>query len=82
MIYEPVSKLYSVRKPNHEGLLYVEGCCFGVSDVSYLDNDTYRMLIPTAWIPLVDATEENGCLEVSGGGACAWTESKTLGNYK
>ncbi|XP_053403695.1 uncharacterized protein LOC123537801 [Mercenaria mercenaria] len=34
-------------------------------DVSYLDNDTYNMLIPTAWIPFVDANEENGCLEVA-----------------
>ncbi|XP_052270079.1 uncharacterized protein LOC127871318 isoform X2 [Dreissena polymorpha] len=33
-------------------------------DVSYLDNDTYRMLIPTVWIPFVDSTAENGCLEV------------------
>ncbi|WAR19639.1 PHNY-like protein [Mya arenaria] len=38
-------------------------------DVSYLDNDTYRMLIPTAWIPFVDATEQNGCLE------CCWGDT-------
>ncbi|KAL4237484.1 hypothetical protein ACF0H5_002200 [Mactra antiquata] len=34
-------------------------------DVSYLDNDTYKVFIPTAWIPFVDANEENGCLEVA-----------------
>ena len=35
-----------------------------LADVSYLDNDTYKMHIATAWIPFVDATPENGCLEV------------------
>lgn len=34
-------------------------------DVSYLDNDTYKVFIPTAWIPFLDANEENGCLEVA-----------------
>ncbi|WAR19638.1 hypothetical protein MAR_001476 [Mya arenaria] len=38
-------------------------------DVSYLDNDKYRMLIPTAWITFVDATEQNGCLE------CCWGDT-------
>ena len=38
----------------------------GISDSAYLDNDTYRVLIPTAWIPLVDANEANGCMEVKG----------------
>lgn len=32
-------------------------------DTAYLDNDAYRMLIPTAWIPLLDANQENGCLQ-------------------
>ena len=29
-----------------------------------MDNDSYKLLIPTAWIPLVDANKENGCMEV------------------
>ena len=34
------------------------------SDSAYLDTDSYKFLIPTAWIPLVDANKENGCMEV------------------
>ena len=29
-----------------------------------MDNDSYKLLIPTAWIPLVNANKENGCMEV------------------
>ena len=29
-----------------------------------MDNDSYKLLIPTAWIPLIDANKENGCMEV------------------
>ena len=35
-----------------------------ISDSGYTDNNTYKMLIPTAWIPLLDANETNGCLQV------------------
>ena len=35
-----------------------------ISDSGCLDNNTYKMLIPTAWIPLLDANETNGCLQV------------------
>ncbi|CAH1786911.1 unnamed protein product [Owenia fusiformis] len=33
-------------------------------DCGYLDSDSYSVLQPTAWIPLLDATEKNGCLQV------------------
>lgn len=33
-------------------------------DVAYLDEDSYNVLTPTAWIPLVDTNEENGCMQV------------------
>lgn len=32
-------------------------------DNGYLDNNSYKMLIPTAWVPLLDANETNGCLQ-------------------
>ena len=38
--------------------------CFFFSDSGYTDNDSYKMLIPTAWIPLLDSNEVNGCMEV------------------
>ncbi|KAK3595964.1 hypothetical protein CHS0354_032478 [Potamilus streckersoni] len=34
-------------------------------DVGYLDNDSYKVLQPTAWIPLLDANEKNGCMELT-----------------
>lgn len=37
-------------------------------DCGYLDNDCYKTLQPTAWIPLIDATEKNGCMQVASGG--------------
>ncbi|XP_033734117.1 uncharacterized protein LOC117323176 [Pecten maximus] len=33
-------------------------------DCAYLDTDSYKVLQPTAWIPLVDADERNGCMQV------------------
>ena len=33
-------------------------------DAAYLDNSAYKTYTLTAWIPLLDATEENGCLQV------------------
>ena len=33
-------------------------------DVGYLDNNSYKVLQPTAWIPLLDANEQNGCMEL------------------
>jgi len=36
------------------------------ADVGYLDNNSYTVLQPTAWIPLLDANEFNGCMEVRG----------------
>jgi len=37
-------------------------------DSAYLDNDSYSVLQPAAWIPLLDANERNGCMEVVSGG--------------
>ncbi|OWF37081.1 uncharacterized protein LOC110440563 [Mizuhopecten yessoensis] len=37
-------------------------------DSGYLDTNSYRVLQPTAWIPFVDATETNGCLQMMHGG--------------
>ena len=33
-------------------------------DVGYLDNDSYDVLQPTAWIPFLDTNEINGCMQV------------------
>lgn len=38
---------------------------FGHTDSAYLDNDSYNVLQATAWIPLLDTNEKNGCMEVS-----------------
>ena len=35
-----------------------------IADVGYLDKDSYDVMQLAAWIPLVDATKENGCLQV------------------
>ncbi|XP_069117186.1 phytanoyl-CoA dioxygenase domain-containing protein 1 homolog [Argopecten irradians] len=37
-------------------------------DSAYLDNKSYKVLQPTAWIPLLDSTVENGCMQVMHGG--------------
>jgi len=37
-------------------------------DVAYLDKRSYNVLQPTAWIPLLDADEINGCMQVMAGG--------------
>ncbi|XP_064601732.1 phytanoyl-CoA dioxygenase domain-containing protein 1-like [Liolophura sinensis] len=34
-------------------------------DIAYLDNDSYTVLQPAAWIPLLDANEANGCLQMA-----------------
>ena len=33
-------------------------------DSGYFDNSSYNIMIPTAWIPLLDAKLENGCLQM------------------
>lgn len=37
-------------------------------DSAYLDTDAYKVLQATAWIPLINATKTNGCMEVISGG--------------
>lgn len=37
-------------------------------DTAYLDRDCWRVLQVTAWIPLVDANQRNGCMQVVRGG--------------
>ncbi|XP_076090854.1 putative alpha-ketoglutarate-dependent hypophosphite dioxygenase [Mytilus galloprovincialis] len=37
-------------------------------DAGYLDNDSYKVMQPTAWIPLIDANEKNGCLQIASRG--------------
>ncbi|KAH3847784.1 hypothetical protein DPMN_090115 [Dreissena polymorpha] len=37
-------------------------------DVGYLDNSAYKTLIPSAWVPLLDANETNGCLQFAESG--------------
>ena len=34
-------------------------------DCAYLDTKCYDVHQATAWLPLLDATEQNGCMEVS-----------------
>ena len=35
------------------------------SDNGYFDKDAYKEMIVTAWIPLLDANEANGCMQVT-----------------
>lgn len=37
-------------------------------DSSYFDNNSYSSMVATAWVPFVDATKENGCIEMLVGG--------------
>ncbi|KAJ8308228.1 hypothetical protein KUTeg_013102 [Tegillarca granosa] len=37
-------------------------------DAGYLATDSYNVLQPTAWIPLLDTNETNGCLQIAVGG--------------
>ncbi|XP_012945832.1 phytanoyl-CoA dioxygenase [Aplysia californica] len=37
-------------------------------DSGYFDPASYTSLLPVAWIPLLDVTEENGCLQIIEGG--------------
>ena len=37
-------------------------------DVGYLDNRAYKILQPTAWIPLLDTDVKNCCMQVVSGG--------------
>ena len=34
------------------------------SDSAYMSNESYDHMIATAWIPFLDATPENGCMQV------------------
>ncbi|KAK3088237.1 hypothetical protein FSP39_016495 [Pinctada imbricata] len=37
-------------------------------DSSYFDNTSYKTMVATAWVPFVDSTRDNGCLEMVAGG--------------
>ena len=37
---------------------------FFITDNAYMDPSAYNNMVPTAWIPLLDATEFNGCMQV------------------
>ncbi|RUS73825.1 hypothetical protein EGW08_018418 [Elysia chlorotica] len=37
-------------------------------DSGYFDPASYRTMIPVVWVPLLDVTEDNGCLQVVEGG--------------
>lgn len=39
--------------------------CILILDSGYFDNQSYKVLIPTAWIPLLDTDEFNGGMQVS-----------------
>ncbi|GFO22437.1 phytanoyl-coa dioxygenase domain-containing protein 1-like protein [Plakobranchus ocellatus] len=51
-------------------------------DAAYTGNELYGLLVPTAWIPLLDATKENGCLEVVRGGHRTGRVARHIGCYK
>ena len=34
------------------------------SDNAYMDKEIYKHMLLTAWIPLLDANEQNGCMQV------------------
>jgi len=36
-------------------------------DNAYFDNDSYSVMIPTTWIPLLDTDEFNGGMQVGNG---------------
>ncbi len=40
-------------------------CTYQLTDVGYLDNDSYKVMQPAAWIPMLDATKQTGCMQVN-----------------
>ncbi|RUS84473.1 hypothetical protein EGW08_007769 [Elysia chlorotica] len=65
------------KVPNNESLVIPWH-----QDAGYTDNELYGLLVPTAWIPLLDATKENGCLEVVQGGHRTGKVARHVGCYK
>ncbi|XP_059148123.1 uncharacterized protein LOC131935636 [Physella acuta] len=51
-------------------------------DSAYFDNESYNVLYPTAWIPFLDANEENGCMEVISGGHLAGKVARHTGCWR
>ena len=37
---------------------------FFITDSAYFDNESYKVMIPTAWIPMLDTSEFNGGMQV------------------
>ena len=67
--------------PLYNAKMYIS---FTFSDAAYLDNRSYEVMQVTAWIPLLDATRENGCMEVAARGhlkgkvashTCCWRDT-------
>ena len=47
------------------GLNYTRHLCSSDIDNSYFDDDAYKQMIVTAWVPLLEVSEMNGCMQVS-----------------
>lgn len=47
-----------------------------LQDNAYLDPESWQCLQVTAWVPLLDATRLNGCLQVLRGGHASGTTAK------
>ena len=54
---------YKENSPKDKTL--VKRDLFFIPDNGYFSEESYDHLIPTAWIPFLDAKPENGCMQVS-----------------
>ena len=61
-LHKQIVKAYSTEHTVFPSDLLVFLWCF--LDNGYFDKDAYSQLIPTAWIPFVNANEKNGGLQV------------------
>jgi len=51
-------------------------------DAGYFDPASYKSLLPVTWIPLLDVTEDNGCLQIVEGGHKTGRVSDHLNCYR